>query len=189
MFNVLLDELPRDWNGIPIDTDYQTGILLSQCMADETLSDYEKFACAANLLFPGEKPSAEEIGKAVQWFLSGYDHDNHAGEKKSDVQVMDWDIDQWRIYAAFRSQYGIDLTRVRMHWFVFMGLMANLEECAFNRVMHIRQKKITPKMSRDEKKATMEAKRIFGIKKQVAEKPLSAEEQQRLKDFMKYAQM
>ena len=37
MFNVLLDPLPQEWNGYPIDTDFQTGIQINPCLGDETL--------------------------------------------------------------------------------------------------------------------------------------------------------
>ncbi|MCM1112868.1 MAG: bacteriophage Gp15 family protein [Muribaculum sp.] len=186
MFNVLVDPLPCSWNGIKMDTDYQTGILISQCMADESLNQYERFACAASLLFPWKQPPPEEIAKALKWFLTEYDHDNHAGNEKANVIVMDWDIDQWRIFAAFWQQYHIDLSsRRRMHWFVFMGLLANLEECAFVRVMNIREKEIDAKMSQQERRALKRAKKIFAIK--APERVLSASEQKRVDEFMKYA--
>ena len=185
MFNVLLDPLPEEWNGYPIDTDFQTGIMISQCLADDDLNESEKFEIAIGLLFPSERPPQEELPDALTWFLNGFDHDNHAGEKPSEVIVMDFNIDQWRIYAAFRSQYQIDLNVEKLHWFAFMGLLANVEECAFTRVMDIRQKKITSKMSREEKQAIKRAQKIFRIKP--PERQLSAKEQQRVDEFMKYA--
>lgn len=187
MFNVLLDPLPEDWKGYPIDTDFQTGIMISQCLADDNLNDQEKFETAIRLLFPSACPPPEDLQDALTWYLNGFDHDNHAGEKPSGEPVMDFDMDQWRIYAAFRSQYGIDLNTEKLHWFVFMGLLANVEECAFTRVMDIRQKKITSKMSREEKEAIKRNKKIFQIKPQ--EIQLSAKEQQRVDEFMKYANM
>lgn len=99
--------------------------------------------------------------------------------------VMDWDIDQWRIYAAFRSQYHIDLNKEPLHWFVFMGLLANLEECSFTRVIDIRQKQITSKMSQEEKKELRKRKKIFEIK--APEEKITPEEQDRIDAFMKYA--
>lgn len=186
MYNILLDPLPKDWNGYPIDTDYQTGIMISQCLADESLSDVEKFYIAAWLLFPTDsKPDNEGIGKAINWYMTDFLHDNYPEKKRNDV-VMDWDIDQWRIYAAFWAQYHIDLNRTRMHWFQFMGLLTNLEECAFTRVMDIRQKEITGKMSPEEKKLYRDAKKIYEIKPPKDDR-ITPEEQARINDFMKYA--
>lgn len=95
-------------------------------------------------------------------------------------------MDQWRIYAAFRNQYHIDLQKAEMHWFVFMGLLGNLQESSLTHVMDIRQKKITSKMSQEEKNAYRSAKKIFAIKAQKDEK-ITPEEQARIDEFMKYA--
>ena len=187
MWNVLLDPLPEEWHGYPIDADFQTGIQISQCMTDEELSETERFYTAASLLFPDEenRPGSSEVAEALTWFLNEFHHDNNTDEK-SEVTVMDFDVDQWRIYAAFLSQYHIDLNTVRLHWFTFMGLMANLEECVLTHVMNIRQKEITTKMSQEEKAAIRKAKKVFSIKPP-AEKPMSPQEKKRLDDFMKYA--
>lgn len=95
------------------------------------------------------------------------------------------DIDQWRIYAAFRQQYGIDLNVDRIHWFTFMGLLSNLQECAFTRVMDVRQKKITAKMSNEEKAALRKAKMVFEIKQ--PKEVMSPEEKRQVDEFLKYA--
>lgn len=187
MWNVLLDPLPYEWNGYPIDADFQTGIQISQCMADEDLSETERFYTAVSLLFPDERPDNNEAAKALAWFLNEFHHDNNVGEK-SDVIVMDFDIDQWRIYAAFLNQYHIDLNTADMHWFTFMGLLANLNECAFTNVMNIRQKKISGKMSADEKKAIKQAQKVFAIKAPQNQQ-LSEKEQQAVNEFLKYANM
>lgn len=186
MYNILLDPLPKDWNGYPIDTDFQIGIIISQCLTDDSLSDLEKFYVAAWLLFPTDsRPDNAGIGKAINWYMTDFLHDNYPEKKRNDV-VMDWDIDQWRIYAAFWAQYHIDLNRTRMHWFQFMGLLTNLEECAFTRVMDIRQKEITSKMSPEEKKVYRNAKKIYEIKPP-KDDTITPEEQARINDFMKYA--
>lgn len=185
MWNVMLDELPEEWNGYPIDSDFRTGIQISQCLADEEFSETERFYKAVDLLFLDERPYNGEAAKALEWFLSEYHHDNNTG-KKSEVVVMDFDIDQWRIYAAFMNQYHIDLNTAEMHWFTFMGLLSNLNECSFIHVMNIRGKKLTPKMSAEEKNAIREAKKIFEIKPPKEER-LSATEQKAVDEFMKYA--
>ncbi len=186
MWNVLLDPLPENWKGYPIDSDFQTGIQISQCLADDNLSNTERFFTARELLFPGDiQPNIEDTAEALKWFLNEYHHDNNTGEERN-IPVMDFDIDQWRIYAAFLNQYQIDLNTVRMHWFVFMGLLSNLRECTFTNVMNIRQKEITSKMSHEEIKAIREAKKIFEINRP-EEIVLSPTEQKAVDEFMKYA--
>lgn len=186
MFNVLLDPLPYEWKGYPIDADFQTGIMISQCMTDDSLSKDEQFLTAMDLLFPEKKPPLDEVAEAITWFLNEYNHDNKAVEQDKGKIIFDFDVDQWRIYAAFRSQYHIDLNRENMHWFAFMGMLSNLSECALTHVMDIRQKEFAPKMSRKEKEALRKAKKRFEIKP-LQEKGLSAREQRAVNEFMKYA--
>ncbi len=163
MFNVMLDELPADWHGYPIDISFRTGIQIMQCLQDEEYEENERIYQALSLLFySDEMPLLEEAMQGLEWYLSEYNHDNHKKEK-SKVLAFDFDVDQWRIYTAFLKQYGIDLNTVQMHWFVFMGLLTNLEECSFTRVVDIRCRKLDAKMQQKERKAIMEAKKIYSL--------------------------
>lgn len=166
MWNILLDPLPEQWNGFPIDTDFQTGIQITQCLGDPDLNARERLFTALELLFPDEenRPLLDDAQEALGWYLTAFDQDKHT-QKKSEKKLMDFDTDQWRIYAAFLSQYGIDLNTARMHWFVFMGLLSNLEESSFIRVIDIRQKEIDSKMSPEERRKLREAKKVYGLEK------------------------
>lgn len=167
MFNVLLDGLPWEWNGYPVDMNFDTGIKVSQCLMDEELTPEERVKTALYLIFPeGAELDADSATEALRWYLNGWNHDNtKSGKKKDEAVVMDFDIDQWRIYAAFRAQYGINLNRASLHFWEYMGLLSNLTECAFTQVVSIRSKEITSKMSKEEKTAILKAKKIYAIKK------------------------
>lgn len=48
---------------------------------------------------------------------------------KSDVIVLDYELDADLIYAAFLGQYGVDLLKVEdMHWYQFLALIKGLNE-------------------------------------------------------------
>ena len=187
MFNVLLDPLPDEWHGYNIDTDFQTGIQISQCMVDEEFSVRDRILMATVLLFPEAHPTDyKEQLDAIDWFLNGWREkiefkqqgNGRKAEKKKETPSMDFDIDQWRIYAAFLMQYRIDLNTERMHFWVFMGLLANLEECVFTNVVKIREQKINPKMSKEEKEHLIKAKEAFKIQKEEDETEAEQEERQ-----------
>ena len=162
MWNIMLDEKPEQWNGYPVNTDFRIGIQLNQVFNDSELSNREKLEEAAELLFPCIMPPAEEMPECLKWFLSGWYLDGESSRKES-TKSFDFDIDQWRIYSAFRLQFGINLNTANLHYWEFMGLLSTLEECAFTRVKDIRQRKIEPKMGSKDKKALEEAKRIYGL--------------------------
>lgn len=182
-FNILLDPLPEEWNGYPIDSDFQTGIQLFWIINDDELSNWEKFAECRDFLFPDESPgTAEEVWAAVIWFLNGWNTDN-LPKGKSEAPVMSYQADQWRIWVAFKRQYGIDLNMDKLHFWCFMALLRNLDECSFTHVIDIRGKKITTKMSKEERKAYTEAKAIYALKSAAGKREYTEEEARKIDAF------
>lgn len=183
MFNIMLDELPAEWGGYPIDTDFRIGIQISQCMLDDSLTNREKMIVGRSLLFVDEAPTdVNEVSEAIKWFLNGWNGPvgssstkKSGGNAKRKAESMDFDFDQWRIYSAFLQQYRMDLNMAEMHFWVFMGLLANLQECTFTNVVGIREREMTPKMSTEEKNHLQKLKSIFRIRK-YEEESESAEE-------------
>lgn len=162
MFNVMLDELPDMWEGFPIDTDFRIGVQISQIMEDKDLSDNEKWGTSAELLFRGIRPDPQYYSDAILWFLQEWNHDNNK-KAKDRTRVLDYDIDQWRLYSAFKAQYGIDLNTVNMHYWQFMGMLTTLNECAFTRVVDVRLKKLRSNMTKEEKQILNDQKTIYGL--------------------------
>ena len=169
MFNVLLDPLPTEYRGFPIDSDFQIGIQIMQALEDGELSRQEGQAGALSLLFLQEDaqgnqlplPDAETALEGLVWFLTDWNHDHNS--KVDNTRITDFDIDQWRIYSAFKQHYGINLNIDKLHFWEFMGLLTTLPECAYTRVIDIRAKKITSKMGTDEKKAYTELKKVYAL--------------------------
>lgn len=190
MFNVLLDPLPAEYKGFPIDPDFQVGIQIMQALEDGELTRQEGQAVALDLLFlqedqggnPLPLPDAQTALEGLMWFLTGWNHDNNARGDKA--KVTDYDIDQWRIYSAFRQHYGINLNDLgqhlvgydfdekkvvpiyeknKMHFWEFMGLLTTLPECAYTRVIDIRAKKITPRMGKGEREAYTKLKEAYAL--------------------------
>lgn len=184
MFNVMLDPIPTMWEGFPIDSDFRIGIQICQIFEDKELLDAERFAQAAGLLFPGIMPELPEQAEAVKWFLSEWNHDK-TSKSKNLVRVLDYDIDQWRIYSAFRHQYGIDLNTADMHYWQFMGMLTTLDDCAFTRIIDIRSKKVKPKMPKEEKEALLKAKAVYGLEqpKEKVSAEIKEKQQEAIKIF------
>lgn len=185
MFNILLDEYPDEWNGYKLNTDFRIGIMMALATADKSLSNREKSIVAVNLLFAEECPPISECMECIEWFLNAWQHDHH--KKGNGKSAMDFNADQGRIYSAFLSQYNIDLNREDMHFWRFMYLLTNLEECSFTRVVDIRAKELNGKMSTEERKHYIEKKKIFAIdvNEQKTEEDKQAE-QEVTDTFLKY---
>lgn len=187
MNNVMLDELPSEWNGYRIDTDFRTGVQLSQILYDEEYSEYERLTGSVELLFLDIPDNMGEAIEGLTWFLNGWNHDHL--ESSNNERCVDFDMDQWRIYSAFMNQYYIDLSKVDMHWWQFMGMLTSLKECAYTQVVNARAEKIDPKMSAKEKEERKKVKRIYAIRAGEEQEVMSEEEKARYDEFMKYAKI
>lgn len=205
MFNVLLDPLPIDYMGFPIDTDFGIGIQIMQVLEDKELTQQEQIGIALSLLFiqedkngnPLPVPDSQTAIDGLIWFLTEWNHDRNSKNDKE--RVTDYNIDQWRIYSAFRQNYGINLNTDRLHFWEFMGLLTTLPECAYTRVIDIRAKKITSNMGKDEKKAYAELKKVYALeqpkeveytdkqKEAIDEFDRMMEEQKKIKESKKLA--
>ena len=191
MWNVLLDPLPTNYEGYPINYDFRIGVQMTLASQDPDLTDVEKYATCADLLFgndAGMMPETQTIQAGIEWFLGGWYSDNKIKtHEQSKVPVMSFDNDQWRIYSAFLSQYRIDLNTASLHYWVFMALLTSLDECAFTRVVDVRQKKIDARWKKENKDALLEAKRRYAINLES-----EAEEQERqevINDFLAHAKI
>lgn len=187
MFNILLDDLPTEYEGYIMNTDFSVGIMLTQAQKDPDISPLEKIQVIKHLLFfdetkpDKELPDAQTAMEAARFFLNGWYTDNYVEPSQKDP-VTDYDTDQWRIYAAFLHQYHIDLNTVEyMHFWTFMGLLTNLEECAFNRIAAFREEKLPAKnnMTNEQKKRWKEQKERYRLNKPettMSEEEIAAQE-------------
>lgn len=169
MINILLDELPvgcRCSSGrfYELDFDFRIGIQVQLAQDDPELTEREKLSVINNLIFEENIPeTAEEIQECISFYLNGWNHDNPSSHKEN-KRIMDYDIDQWRIFAAFYSQYNINLNTADLHYWAFMGLLSSLNECSYTRVIDIRTRNIDKDMDKKAKKALIEAKEVYEIR-------------------------
>ena len=207
--NVLVDKLPTEWeapdgNVYQIDTDFRIGIQICLVQDDTELTKREKTAKIIELLFLGKVPqNPQDIEECAAFFANGWFHDNESKDK-AQKRLMDFNVDQWRIYSAFLAQYRIDLDTIEyLHFWKFMGLLSSLEECSYTRVIGIRQRKFKPKMDPEDRKQLKKAKEVYELPqiRSLEEQEMDADiydflggtiseaEQKRLTEFEKYADM
>lgn len=195
MNNILIDELPTEWRGYQVNTDYTIGIQMLQAKYDRELTDYEKSDMFVWLMFADEDengeeylrdhPQGTELSECVEWFLSGWFHDNPDpdGDK---MRTVDYDVDQWRIYADFRQIYGIDLAAGQsMHWWMFCGLLWNMpyKLSSFLQVVGKRQEKPTKGSTPEYREALKKAQKMYALDQPEQKKEYTKEETERIDDY------
>lgn len=171
----MLDPLPTEWlepgtNKVYlVNCDYRIGIQIALVQDDKDLAQYEKTGIILSLMFDDETeerpvPQGKSAEECIRWLMNGWYHDG-IGSSKEKRKLIDYDVDQWRIYADFRSIYGVDLATEDMHWWKFCGLLWNMphKQSSFLQAIEIRRKKKEEAKSDAEKKAIQEAQKIYAL--------------------------
>lgn len=139
---ILIDLLPTSVEvgsrSFEINTDFRTGILLEQLFSDRSYTQTEKLSMAVCLYFD---PTPDDLAAAlnqIQWFYSVgkekfavKENESPFGKRhvRKPVRVLDYEIDAPLIYAAFLTQYGIDLQDVdSLHWWKFHAMLNGLKD-------------------------------------------------------------
>lgn len=94
-------------------------IALSKLRTDETMD--------VSYLFKNDMPSHCDFSELLTF--SRPTSELPRNTKQSDAVVLDYEIDSDYIYAAFMSQYGIDLCEIEeLHWHKFLALLKGLKD-------------------------------------------------------------
>lgn len=138
--NILLDHLPETVyvDGIlyEIDTDFRTCIILDKVMNDPDIpSSKEKLEAIVDLFYYGEKPDSliDAVNAVMQFYRCGRTDDRCRECLNGNVAIrkrpiLDYYVDAPMIYAAFLSQYNVDLNKIEyLHWWAFRAMFEGLE--------------------------------------------------------------
>lgn len=206
--NLLIDYPPKTvmigGREYEINSDFRTSILFELMMQDDDVEIASKIIQTIDLYFK-EPPMDEDLGdimKAVIWFYQCGRSDKERkpekvkkkdGTEEAEEPVPEddydhqeraysYDYDDEYIYAAFLSQYGIDLASVKyLHWWKFRAMFKGLSsDCQFVKIMGYRTTRITKDMSKTEKEYIRKMKRIHALP--VSEKEM--QEQNALADAL-----
>lgn len=141
----LYEPLPREINGEPIDTSFDTVLLVMEALVSSMPDEY-KIDTAYQLL--AVKPRAISLEEKITFvneatlLLIG----EKPGKEPPD-KILDFNQDADAIYASFRQAYGIDLTaeRGRLDWRKFIALLSGLpQQTLMAQIIQIRTAEIPP---------------------------------------------
>lgn len=144
--NMLIDALPSTvtvgGREIPIESNFRTSILYELMIQSNELDNAQKSITALELYYPreyhpyiiGRNETIDEAIDQIIWFyLCGRDRrkSDERGDGKARIRKRehDFDVDAPLIYAAFLSQYRIDLNQIEyLHWWAFCAMFRGLSD-------------------------------------------------------------
>lgn len=137
--NILVDSLPEtitvDGRDYFVNTDFRAGILFEMLVSDKTQTNEQIIQQTFDIYFTDDIPmNLKDALDEILWFYRcGYEPQKRRTrkrvEEKHDERVFDYDIDGALIYAAFKSQYGVDLQDIEhLHWWKFNAMFQGLHD-------------------------------------------------------------
>ena len=179
--NILTEALPQsveiDGKSYPVQTNFRAWIKFSQTAfnrADDIVSVAEAFTLIYKRGLPPDMNSA--AAALLDFYNCGKrQEDSPKPSKKS--RVFDFDCDAGDICAAFMQQYGIDLTKADLHWWMFKALFDGIsEETRFGQIMKYRCADLSQIKDKEMKKFYKKMKRLYAI-------PDNRTEEEKERDF------
>lgn len=163
-----MQELPEyaEVNGkeYKIDTDFKTALKCFEVMSDEEIDGYEKVVAVVYLLFdfiPAEKDIVKFFEKAKIFLQCGKSDEEQNTHKKD----MDFNQDYGLITSSFMSDYKIDITKEKMHFWLFVNLLEGLtENSSLNRVRELRNYDLSEEKDEKRKRKIKEAQKRVALK-------------------------
>lgn len=156
-----------------VHTDYRVWLRFESIMFDASKNSIQKMTDAVincidvkeNKMLPG---NLQELIEALMLF-HGCNEKPKPRKKNEDehkAPVFDFEEDAAYVYAAFSSQYGIDLTEIPyLHWFKFNALFRSLDDS--NKIMKIiswRDMDLSKIKDNEQRKVYQQLKDTFALK-------------------------
>ena len=162
----------------PVKVDFKNWIKISELLEDEKDMDAEKLAQIFSLCYYVLPETVEEaLGGVIEFYSCGKRHEiKEDGGGRNGARVFSLKEDGELIYAAFFSQYKIDLLNEPLHWYKFCALLSGLShEHKLFKVIYYRSAKLADIKSKEEREHILKMKRIYKLSDNRSEEEKSAD--------------
>lgn len=156
---------------VPVDPDFR---IMCEYGAAAESKDTEALRSIAERFYFAGLPHGVDGKMAADGMAEFYadgiapdrDREDKKPSHKEPKKCFDFEEDEAYFYAAFLSEYGIDLEKVKLHWFTFCALFRGLpDECKLKRIIGIRAEELGDIKSGAEKARVRKLKGVFALKK------------------------
>jgi hypothetical protein len=181
-----------DGKRFQINTDFRVAIECNEIAQDTSINDFERSLAIIYKLFGREglddsEHHQELLEKGLLFLACGkpLEKNNHEEPNMDFVEDMDY------IEASFMSDYRIDLSEQKMHWWKFNKLIDGLSNselgncCILNRIRNIRTHDMKDIKDPKERERWMKAKEQVALKKNKKEIKLTQDQEESMESLNK----
>ncbi len=168
MFNILTNVFPDtvtvEGEKCYLKTNFKQWITFELIITDPCLNDNLKLAAILPLCFK-KLPSGIDVAvKACMEFYRGDIKKEQSAGNNSQKQLYSFSYDAELIFAAFMSQYKIDLSKSDMHWYKFRALFKGLGgDNKISEVMQLRGMNLSEIKDGETRRKYQELKRFWAL--------------------------
>ena len=164
----LRDFVEVDGKRYGVHTDFKVWLKFADIISDRDMPTEQKVIESLKLCYlRGSLPNnAEGAVKAMLAFYAGEQKKPQTGEgkKSNKTPVYDFEYDAEYIFAAFWAQYGLDLTKCRLHWHAFRALFLGLcGEHKICRMMEYRGADLSQIKNKEQKSFYRKMQRLYRL--------------------------
>lgn len=172
-----------------INTDFRVAIECNDIAMNEDIGEYEKSLAIIYKLFGDKGLNDFENHAKLLELGQKYLNLNKEHEDNKEEPDMDFKQDMDYIEASFMSDYHIDLSNTKMHWWTFYNLINGLSNselgncCVLNRIRNLRTIDVSRIKDRKERERVIKAQKQVALKKK--HKTLSKAEKESVMNLYK----
>lgn len=154
-----------------INTDFRVAIECNDIAMNEDIGEYEKSLAIIYKLFGDKGLNDFENHAKLLELGQKYLNLNKEHEDNKEEPDMDFKQDMDYIEASFMSDYHIDLSNTKMHWWTFYNLINGLSNselgncCVLNRIRNLRTIDVSQIKDRKERERVIKAQKQVALKK------------------------
>lgn len=159
-------------NVIHLDLYFDVVLKALELKEDNAFKDYEKLVIWATMFIRDKGILKEfdlnDLQNIVPKIFEKISGDN-SETSSNDEEVFCFVQDADYIYAAFLSEYGIDLIEQqgKLHWYKFSALLKSLsDQCKFSKIIEIRTREVPQlnKHNAKEREELLKLKKVYALK-------------------------
>lgn len=167
--SVLPDYIIVDGTAYYINTDFRVWLEFDNVISSREIKPEAKPEILFRLCFNQNKCKIlpKSIEAAISALYEFYTREKSLNKtEKPERFIFSFEEDADYIYAAFLSQYGIDLLSVPyMHWYAFMALFKGLrEDCRLMKIISVRSVNTEEIKDKERKKSYQRLQKVYALK-------------------------
>ena len=173
-----------------INTDFRIAIECQDIATNVDIGDYERALAIIYKLYGDEGiKSPNHYEKLLELGTKYLSCGKEVEVKSNEEPDMDFIQDMDYIEASFMSDYNIDLSNVKMHWWKFYNLINGLSNsemgncCVLNRVRNLRTYDTKDIKDPKDLEKIKRAKQQVALKKRVGKNKVTIEQQENINKF------